>query len=193
MLLDDPHPKKRAKSVPLFKKKLNVQLTAPPSKTDCILDKQKSTADEETTAKEAIMQQVPPPTAAEAKREPNNTKPTTDSMKWKIDDSQLAIQKLLSIAKQRSQMKQENLSLVQLKRLARQKAKAKKSSRRVQPRRKKGKKNVRRSKSKSPASTNEDSVKEEEPTRIVEMETGVLYLYRGDNPRAEFKRRYSSW
>ena len=201
MFLDDPHPpKKKAKSVPLFKKKLKIPqlLTTAPSKTDCtVATSEHIAADENTSMNDPTMHEAPSPNAVDAEQTPNNCKPTASkevsyNEKWKIDGSQVAIQQLLAIAKLRTQISQSNLSLTQLKQRARQKTKAK-SKKRVQSKRKKGRKAKKQKKSKSPASNNDESEKEEEPSHVVAMETGVLYLYRGDNPRAKFIRRRLYW
>ena len=105
----------------------------------------------------------------------------------KSDDGQITIQQLLSLRNKRFLQAQSNLTLSQLREQARQKAKANsKSTRRVKPKRRKKCKNGRNQK-RSPASSNESGTSE--PMDKIEMNTGTLYLYRGENPRAKFLRR----
>lgn len=92
---------------------------------------------------------------------------------------QLSAQQLLSLTKQRKIEAQSKLSLPELKQQARNKAKAFR-----QP-----KWNKRNGRCTKPRSSAADLVATQEPLEKVEMNTGVLYLYRGENRRAKFVRR----
>lgn len=113
----------------------------------------------------------------------------------KANDQQRAIminkgQQLFTLAMQRKAQAQKNLSLTQLKQQAREKARANNPKKRVQPKRKK-RKNGKRNQNPKPKSPTSNSNESEptEPMDRIEMNTGVLFLYRGDNPRAKFVRR----
>lgn len=99
-----------------------------------------------------------------------------------ITGIQLSVQQLLSLSKQRTLEAQSKLTLSQLKQQARSKARANSKPSR-QPR---NKRNGRCSKPKSAAP---DLVAMHEPLEKIEMNTGILYLYRGENRRAKFVRR----
>lgn len=99
-----------------------------------------------------------------------------------ITGIQLSVQQLLSLTKQRTLEAQSKLTLSQLKQQARSKASANSKPSR-QPR---NKRNGRCSKPKSAAP---DLVAMHEPLEKIEMNTGILYLYRGENRRAKFVRR----
>jgi hypothetical protein len=123
----------------------------------------------------------------------SQAKPTFDDENDRGHESQkagemsgepLTIQQLLSLAKQRNIEKQAMMTLSQLKQEARNKARAnQKTSRRPQRRRRNG----RHSKQKAPAA---DLSAAQEPLEKIEMNTGVLFLYRGENRRAKFVRWY---
>jgi hypothetical protein len=93
-----------------------------------------------------------------------------------ITGIQLSVQQLLSLSKQRSLEAQSKLTLSQLKQQARSKARANSKPSR-QPR---NKRNGRAA---------PDLVAMHEPLEKIEMNTGILYLYRGENRRAKFVRR----
>jgi len=98
-------------------------------------------------------------------------------------------QQLLSLAKARTRLAQSNLTLSQLKQQAREKNRANsKAFRQVQLKKKRNKRNGRYQtpKLKAPASGCESKILE--PVEKVEMNTGVLFLFRGENPRAKFVR-----
>ena len=101
-----------------------------------------------------------------------------------ITGIQLSVQQLLSLSKQRTLEAQSKLTLSQLKQQARSKARANSKPSR-QPRNR-NKRNGRCSKPKSAAP---DLVAMHEPLEKIEMNTGILYLYRGENRRAKFVRR----
>jgi hypothetical protein len=102
----------------------------------------------------------------------------------KMSGIQLTIQQLLSLAKQRKIEKQAMMTLSQLKQEARNKARANQKTSRRQRR---SKRNGRHSKPKAPAA---DLSAAQEPLEKIEMNTGVLFLYRGENRRAKFVRWY---
>ena len=107
--------------------------------------------------------------------------------KRRHSNEQISIHHLLSLANQRMLQAQSSLTLAQLKQRARDKAKANaKPSRRVQPKRKRRGGKAQPAK-KSPPTSEESGV--EEPMEKIEMNTGILYLYRGERRRAEFVRR----
>mmetsp|Transcript_4616 Transcript_4616/g.8192 ORF Transcript_4616/g.8192 Transcript_4616/m.8192 type:complete len:320 (-) Transcript_4616:199-1158(-) len=160
------------KGRPLFKRKLNIKLNAVRKE-----DSESKTVSSNTNAKDCK----------------NKVNANDENEHWiiqkpcKSDDGQITIQQLLSLRNKRSLQAQSNLTFSQLKQQARQKAKANsKSTRRVKPKRRKKCKNSRNQK-RSPASSNESGTPE--PMDKVEMNTGTLYLYRGENPRAKFIRR----
>ena len=99
-----------------------------------------------------------------------------------IPGIQLSVEQLLSLTKQRTLEAQSKLTLSQLKQQARSKARANSKPSR-QPR---NKKNGRCSKPKSAAA---DLAAMHEPLEKIEMYTGILYLYRGENRTAKFVRR----
>ena len=101
-----------------------------------------------------------------------------------ITGIQLSVQQLLSLSKQRTLEAQSKLTLSQLKQQARSKARANSKPSR-QPRNR-NKRNGRCSKPKSAAP---DLVAMHEPLEKIEMNTGILYLYRGENRGAKFVRR----
>mmetsp|Transcript_41118 Transcript_41118/g.86228 ORF Transcript_41118/g.86228 Transcript_41118/m.86228 type:complete len:320 (+) Transcript_41118:233-1192(+) len=110
-----------------------------------------------------------------------------NSRKNNNDPQQLTIQHLLSLRTERSLQAQSNLSLLQLKQLARQKARANKPDKtQKKPKRKKRSKKKgsnNKQKPKSPGSNENDML---EPVTKTEMNTGTLLLFRGENPRAKF-------
>ena len=91
------------------------------------------------------------------------------------------IQQLLSLANERKAQSQSNLTLEQLKQQAREKARASHSTAK-QTKRRTGRKSRNRKRPTAPK--NEDEV--DEPMEKVIMETGTLYLYRGEKPRAKW-------
>lgn len=97
---------------------------------------------------------------------------------------QLTIQQLLSLVKQRKIEQQATMTLSQLKQEARNKARANQKTYR-QPKR--NKRNGRHSKPKSPPP---DPLAAQELPEKIEMNTGVLYLYRGEHRSAKFVRWY---
>ncbi|KAL9183213.1 hypothetical protein ACHAXT_005000 [Thalassiosira profunda] len=103
------------------------------------------------------------------------------------DECPITEQQLLSLTTQRILQVQAKRTFAQLKAQAREKARAKKAARRAEPKRKKRKATygTRRQKRASLPAGEE----EEEPVEIVEMETGTLYLYRGEKRRAKFDRK----
>jgi len=99
-------------------------------------------------------------------------------------DWQISVQHILFLSKQRVLEAQSQLSLSQLKRQAREKARvSSKATQRKQPKRKK-KSRHRKPMSPPPSSVSETT----EPMEEIQMNTGTLYLFRGENPRAKFVR-----
>jgi len=98
------------------------------------------------------------------------------------DNPQLTIQHLLSLRTKRSLQAQSNLSLLQLKQQARQKARANKPDK-TQKKPKRKKRSKKKQKQKLPASNENEML---EPVTKTEMNTGTLLLFRGENPRAKF-------
>ena len=102
----------------------------------------------------------------------NMTNPTSDG-------GQLSIQQLLALAKQRAQHVQSKLTLRQLKEQARVKARSSSNyySQRMQPKR------TKRTK------TNQSShASSKQHSEIIKMNTGILYLCRGEHRRVRFVR-----
>jgi hypothetical protein len=106
---------------------------------------------------------------------------------------------LLAKAKLAKKLSQKPISLQQLKQQARAKVieKAMQHGKGGKKQKRKGERKSRRYQkvppskpqtSEAEASTNSSDEAEENVEKIV-MNTGTLYLYRGDNPRAEFIRR----
>lgn len=170
--------KKKMRHRPLFKRKLNINLTAVPN-------------NDSTEEKTDSSERKTPPFDTNAK-DPNSSMAANDENlhcnRKTRDDYEFTIQQLLSLTSQRALEAQSKLTLTQLKQQARQKAREAKACR-VQPKKKrKGKKRSRSKKQKkSPASDVESE--NIEPMEVVEMSTGTLYLYRGEKPRANFVRR----
>ena len=113
---------------------------------------------------------------------------TPDSTTSKINAEMLCekkpiftIQQLLSLANERKAQSQSNLTLEQLKQQAREKARASHSTAK-QTKRRTGRKSRNRKRPTAPK--NEDEV--DEPMEKVIMETGTLYLFRGEKPRAKW-------
>ncbi|KAL3827643.1 hypothetical protein ACHAXA_000516 [Cyclostephanos tholiformis] len=121
---------------------------------------------------------------AESKFDDENDRYDKSQMSCEISGPQLTVQRLLSLTKQRKIQEQAMMTLSQLKQEARSKAKANSKSSR-QPQR--SKRNGRHSKLNSPAA---NLAVAQEPLEKIEMNTGVLYLYKGENRRAKFVRRY---
>jgi hypothetical protein len=94
------------------------------------------------------------------------------------NDGQLSIQHLLALAKQRTQQMQSKLTLRQLKEQARIKARSSsKDSHRMQPKR------AKRSRKNQPS-----HVSNKQHSEVIKMNTGILYLCRGEHRRVRFVR-----
>lgn len=100
-------------------------------------------------------------------------------IKFPASDEKLSIHHLLALAKQRAQHVQSKLTLRQLKDQAREKAKSRsESSQRAQP---KPAKRNKKNQLPSPMSSKH--------SEIIKMNTGVLYLCRGEIRRVIFVRK----
>jgi hypothetical protein len=108
-----------------------------------------------------------------------------------VENDRITIQQILKIRLRRSLQAQESLTLAQLKQRARQKAAGARSSKPVPPKRKKRRIYGGKKKKNKPAPPSDpvDEAPLLEPADQVEMNTGTLYLYRGENPRVKFHRR----
>jgi len=105
-----------------------------------------------------------------------------------VENYRISIQQIMRLRRRRSLQAQENLTLAQLKQRAREKAAEARIPKQAPPKKKKRKKfGWGRRKIKSAPGPVEDTGLD--PVNKIRMNTGTLYLYRGENPRAIFHQR----
>jgi len=156
----------KQKIQPLFKKKLRINLN----------DDRENSSEPKLASNKKDSKRVK---SIEEKRNCDSQKP----YKTQNTEEMLYVHSLLSRRNERFLQAQSKLTLSQLKQQARQKARKGK----VQPKRKKRGKNGRNKRQKPTIPS--DEIGTDVPMDTVELNTGTLYLYRGENPRVKFQRR----
>ena len=174
------HEPKKKRARPLFKMKLNINMNSVPKEEGAVLKEVSSNQNalnDTVSIKPAVLEKVSTKTNVLIQSKLVDDKCTN------TNEGNISVHQLLSLAKKRALEAQSNLTLAQLKQQAREKARAAKAaSVRKQPKRnKKGK----FQKSSSSVAKDDDEMPEE-PMAKIEMHTGFLHLYRGENPRAKF-------
>lgn len=192
--VEPPKKKRRKKNRPLFKMRLKLDWS--------VLRKGFDDAKPENESPPAASAAKESSTCGSTKENVHHnhhTEASTESCE------QLSVQRLLFLASQRKLQAQAELTLPQLKQQARDRARANsvkkaalKAGRQAQQAKRKKRRSAfgirkrkRRAPEPPPAAETEATLaaKEEEPTEMIKMNTGILYVYRGEKPRAKFVRR----